>query len=50
MIGPATKWFTIKKATYVGIVVLYYVISVTNGTPVYIALSSNCTVMLLTPL
>ena len=27
-----------KKATYVGIVMLYYVVSVINGTPVYIAL------------
>ena len=26
------------KATYVGIVMLYYVVSVINGTPVYIAL------------
>ena len=39
--------YTIKKATYVGIVMLYYIIS---GTPVYLALSSNCTVMLLTHL
>ena len=36
------------KATYVGIVMLYYVISVINGTPVYIVLSSDCTMMLLT--
>ena len=35
------------KATYVGIVMLYYVISVINGTPVYVVLSSDCTVMLL---
>ena len=35
------------KATYVGIVMLYYVISVINGTPVYIVLSSDCTMMLL---
>ena len=39
MIGPAmSQWFT--KATYVGIVMLYYIISVITGTPVlYIALS-----------